>query len=237
MLRNSKYLVGFVAIISFLATAASVQADCPYDALGLKMGMTTDQAREILLGKGFRELEVGRNGFMSFTTRLPWPPEGVTLTREQQHLAVAMGDDRRHEQLLEMAESDPELKAKLEGIPPIPVRRDETDVRITGGKIADTIGMVNVIHQFAGDAPNGEYVLSDSHQLLRRSRWSSICDGMDVSGLPGQTYSASDGSRSCHLDSQQLTLRAHLQQPAVDGRRGCSYYFHSVLHQSTENLK
>ena len=68
----------------FLINTAVTIADesCQYDILGLKLGMTQIQVRDIMLEQGFREQESTR-GNMKFTNTEVWPPDGVKLSLQQ----------------------------------------------------------------------------------------------------------------------------------------------------------
>ncbi|MBL1321014.1 MAG: hypothetical protein COA63_008150 [Methylophaga sp.] len=216
---------------------------CQYDVLGLKLGMTQIQVRDVMLEQGFREQE-SRRGNMKFTNTEIWPPEGVKLSQEQIRVAAMMQNPNRKAYYEKKAETDADFKQLLTGIPPIPAREDSISVTISTAHKANKDARVYLIssrYLFHSDPNDTKQEYSSDHSVLRNTKWQIYCNGIDVSQLPNKWLSEKIGTqfRSCKNDpeKQSVPFQILIHPQSNKDKQGCRYKFTSGFKEANESLR
>ena len=234
-------LICLLFLINTVVTIAD--ESCQYDILGLKLGMTQIQVRDIMLEQGFREQESTR-GNMKFTNTDVWPREGVKLSQQQIRIAAQMQNPNRKAYYEKKAKTDAEFKQLLAGIPPRPANKDSISVSIsTTGKSTEVarVYLISSRYLFPTDRNDTKREYSSAHSLLRENKWQTYCNGIDVSQLPNKWFSEKTGTqfRSCRNNpyTQTIPFQILIHPQSNKDKQGCRYKFNSDLKETSESLR
>jgi hypothetical protein len=224
---------------------------CEHDILGLRLGLTKEEARRLMLDQGFREIPVRRNSSMKFTNETLWPPAGIKLNRQQLRLASMLQDPNRKKALEKRAETDPALKKRLEELPPMPQKRnsDVIDVRIIlkssprkqGNNDEAPIAQVFAEYHFPSDTNGREIIYSPSHQKVNQARWVKYCSDVDVSGLRDHRFMDKKDNqiRICkdNPGGSGHQIQVSIQAAPIARKHRCSYMYTANPLTSSEYIK
>ncbi|MFW5431534.1 MAG: hypothetical protein ACKE5M_05855 [Methylophilaceae bacterium] len=250
----TKHLVTLsLTIIVFITPSIGFsEVTCAHDVLGLTLGLTKEVTKKRMLEQGFREVPVRHNTSMHFTNKVPWPPEGIVLNREQLRLASILQDPRRKKMLEKQAKTDASLKKRMANLPPIPEKgnADVIDVRIVLGKTPgkkgsnnDAAPIIQVLaeYRFPTDVNGRAVIYAPSHQKTNQTKWQKYCSDVDISNLRDHRFMEKNDTqvRVCQNNpgASGHPIQISLQATPTAGKRGCHYMYRAGPLTSSEHIK
>jgi hypothetical protein len=251
ILKKDFTILFLTTVIYVTPTLTWAEVVCEHDILGLRLGLTKEEARGLMLNQGFREIPVRRNSSMKFTNKKLWQPAGIKLNRQQLRLASMLQDPNRKKALEKRAETDPALKKRLAELPTMPQKRnsDVIDVRIVlkssprkqGNNDEAPIAQVYAEYRFPTDTNGREIIYSPSHQKVNQARWIKYCSDVDVSGLRDhRVMDKKDNQIRICKDNPGASghqIQVSIQAAPIARKHRCSYMYIANPLTSSEYIK